>query len=378
MSAPLIVLTAGGTGGHVFPAEALAQALIARGYRLALITDTRGSRFGGTLGTIEAHGVTAAQMLGRGVFGKVRGGLKLLVGMFQARRLLNRLQPSVVVGFGGYASVPAMAAATTLGYRTILHEQNAVLGRANRLFAGRVSRVATVFETVRALPAGATVTRTGMPVREAIRALHGTPYPALDDNGPIRILILGGSQGARAFTDLLPGAFMALPEAIRRRLEISQQVRPEDMDRALMAYMDADFKVELKSFFDDVPARLAACHLLIGRSGSSTVAEATVAGRPSLLVPYPFAADDHQTANARALDEAGAAWLLPQSAMTADSTAERLTALLSDPDALRAAAAAATAMAIPDAAERLAALVEELVPADLRPASPLVQGTDAP
>lgn len=381
MSAPLIVLTAGGTGGHVFPAEALAQVLSTRGYRLALITDTRGNRFGGTLGMVETHGVKAAQMLGRGILGKVRGGVSLLIGMMQARSILNRLRPEVVVGFGGYASVPAMGAAATLGLRTILHEQNAVLGRANRLFAGRVSRVATAFETVRALPEGATVNRIGMPVREAIRALHGTAYPALDDNGPIRLLILGGSQGARAFTDVLPDAFKALPDAIRRRLEISQQVRPEDMDRAQSAYAGIDFKVDLKSFFDDVPARLAACHLLIGRSGSSTVAEATVAGRPSLLVPYPYAADDHQTANARALEATGAAWLLPQSAMTPESTADRLASLLSDVDGLQTAARAATAAALPDAAERLADLVEELIPTARRATASSTsptQGADAP
>jgi len=352
--APLIVLTAGGTGGHVFPAEALATELAARGYRLALVTDARGAAYGGTLGSIERHGMPAGQMLGRGAIGKLSGALSLFSGVMKTRRLFKRIRPALVVGFGGYASVPAIGAATNMGIPAMIHEQNAVLGRANRLFAGRVQRIATSYQYVTHLPAGADVVHTGMPVRPAIRALHGKPYAAPRNGAPINVLVLGGSQGARAFTDLLPEAFKALPEDLRARLRLSQQARPEDLERAAAAYDGSGIDVTLKSFFDDVPERLGACHLLIARAGASTVAEATVAGRPALLVPYPHAADDHQTANALAIEGGGGAWVMPQNELTTETLAARLRDLLTAPDRLEAAAAAAHDWAIPDAAERLA------------------------
>lgn len=364
---PLIVLTAGGTGGHVFPAEALAAELLHRGYRLALVTDARGNRWGGTLGQIETYPVAASQMLGRGVFGKLRGVFTLTRGTMQAKALFKRLRPAAVVGFGGYASVPAVAAAVTSGVPTMLHEQNAVLGRANRLFGGKVSRIATSYEDVSHLPAGAAVVRTGMPVRPAIRALAEAPYVPPSDDGPLRVLVLGGSQGARVFSDVLPHAFAALPQDLRDRLEITQQARPEDVERTHEAYENASLKATVQSFFDDVPERLAACHLLIARSGASTVAEVTVARRPSVLVPYPHAADDHQTANARAVEAAGGGWLMPQTAFTAEAMSALLSDLLPSAERLTRAADAAHAFSIPDASARLADAVIDLLPVESRP-----------
>lgn len=367
---PLIVLTAGGTGGHVFPAEALAAELLERGYRLALVTDARGNRWGGTLGRLDTYSASAGQVLGRGLAGKAIGALRLLSGALQVRRLLSRLRPVAVVGFGGYASVPAVAAAVTSGIATVIHEQNAVLGRANRLFARRVTRIATSFAEVAHLPSTTPVVRTGMPVRPAIRALSQASYAPPAAEGPIRILVLGGSQGARVFTDILPDAFKALPESLRARLHVSQQARPEDVDRARAAYADSAVTAEVRAFFDDVPERLAACHLLIGRAGASTVAEATTAGRPALLVPYPYAADDHQSANARAVEAAGAGWALPQAAFTTEAVAERLVELLENPEGLAKAAATARAFALPDAAARLADAVTDLLPLRERPDAP--------
>lgn len=357
----LIALTTGGTGGHVFPAEALAGVLAARGYRLALLTDTRGKAFSGALAAVPTYGVPAAQMLGRGIGGKALGAARLFLGAIRARGLLKSLRPSVVVGFGGYASVPAMAAAQSLGVKTVLHEQNAVLGRANRLFITRVARAALAFQKVAAVPARVAATQVGMPVRPAIRALYDTPYEPPTGDGDIRVVVLGGSQGARIFSDVLPEAFQALPDALRRRLVISQQARPEDLMRVTAAYAHSDLRVEVQSFFTDVPARLSGCHLLITRSGSSTVAEAMVAGRPTVLIPYQFAADDHQTANAESLQAAGAARVIAQPAFTPAAAAAVLTELLADPAKLAGMAAAAHALAVPDAAERLADLVQSLL-----------------
>lgn len=369
---PLVVLTAGGTGGHVFPAESLAAELSARGYRLAFVTDNRGKGYSGVLGSLETHRVTAAQMLGRGVIGKLLGAFQLLRGTLEARKILRQLRPAVVVGFGGYASVPAVAAAGQLAIPTLLHEQNAVLGRANRLFAAKATRIATSFDHVRFLPPATTdapqqVVKTGMPVRAAIRAAAQVPYPAVDQDAPLHVLILGGSQGARVLSDILPEAFKALPDAVKSRLSISQQARPEDLERVQASYQNSGLSVEVKSFFDDVPDRLARAALVIGRSGSSTVAECAVIGRPALFVPLPSAADDHQTANALAMEASGGAWVIPQQDFTAASVADKLADLFAHPQTLSAAAAAAKDFALPDAAARLADAVETLLRQETTP-----------
>lgn len=360
MTAPFVVLAAGGTGGHVFPAEALAQELSAQGYRLALITDRRGAAYKGTLGQIETHRIAAGAIAGRGVKGLVMGGLSLAAGTLQSLLLLRRLKPSVVVGFGGYASAPPVIAATLLGIRAVVHEQNAVLGRANRLIAGRVDRICTSFDLAIPAPAGVTLVRTGNPVRAAVAAVREMPYQPPLVEGPFRILIIGGSQGARVFSDVLPEAIMRLPEGLRKRLVVSQQSRPEDIDRVRAAYATIGVNVELKSFFDNVPELMGNAHLIITRSGSSSVSEVAVAGRPAILVPYQFAADDHQTANARALTQAGGAWMLAQADFTAPVLAEQLTALAQNPARLAEVAAAAAAFSVPDAARRLAQVVSDM------------------
>lgn len=355
--APLIVLAAGGTGGHVFPAEALAQELLGQDYRLALVTDSRGERYGGTLGLIEKYSISAGALAGHGLFGKAISGVRLTVGLIQAYRLLKRVKPAVVVGFGGYAAAPTVAAAILAGVPTIIHEQNAILGWANRKLAGLVTKVCISFELARHAPDKAHVIRTGMPVRPAVAAVRATPYQAPTTNGAFRILVLGGSQGARVFSDVLPAAVQLLPEGLRHRLEISQQCRPEEIGRTLAAYEGLGVHVELRYFFDNVPELLAKAHVLIARAGASTVGEVTVAGRPSLLVPYPFAADDHQTANAKVLTTAGGGWVMTQDKFTASALAERLIQFSEQPHLLTDAAAAAQSFSIPEAASRIAAVV---------------------
>lgn len=362
MSGNLVLLAAGGTGGHVFPAEALAQTLIERGWRLGLVTDRRGHAYGGTLGSLETFRIAAGGIAGRGMLSKVRAVAELGLGVIQARAILKRERPAAVVGFGGYASVPTMVAATLLGIPTAIHEQNAVLGRANRLLAGRVNRIATSYGAVEHLdPAWqAKVAQTGMPVRAAIAALRDTPYPALAEGQPIRLLVLGGSQGARVLSEVIPAALAALPEGLRARLSVAQQCRPEDLDMVRAAYARTGIDATLDSFFADVPERMSAAHLVIARSGASTVAELTALGRPAILVPYPHAIDDHQTANARAVDEAGGAWLMPQPAFTSDALAGRLESLFTQPGTLARAAGCARAASRPDAAALLADLVSAL------------------
>lgn len=356
-----VVLAAGGTGGHVFPAEALAQELLARGHRLVLITDKRGAAYGGTLGSIETHHITAGSLAGQGLLGRAKGLFNMARGVLQAKVLLTQMKPEAVVGFGGYAAAPTVVAALQLGLPTIIHEQNAILGLANRLLAGKVDHVCTSYDLAKKPPLDARITRTGMPVRPAIVATGYTPYQAPGHDGPIRLLVLGGSQGARVFSDVIPAAVKLLPRELRRRLEISQQSRPEDLDRAHQAYVGSDAHVQLRHFFDNVPELLTNAHLLISRSGASTVAEVSAAGRPSLLVPYPFAADDHQTANARTLEAAGGGWVMPQNKFTPETLAEQLVRLLTQPQLLADAARAAAAFAIPDAANRLANVVTSVL-----------------
>lgn len=361
-SAPLIVLAAGGTGGHVFPAEALAGALLERGLRLALVTDRRGEAYGGTLGQLETHRIHAGGLAGRGPLARLRGLGQLALGILQARTLLRRLDPAVVVGFGGYASVPGMVAATLAHRPTVIHEQNAVLGRANRLLAGRVDRIATSFPQVAHLDPRLAdrLVHTGMPVRAAITALGGPPYPTPEADGPFHLLILGGSQGARILSEVVPAALARLPEALKSRLVVAQQCRPEDLAQVEQAYAASGIRATLASFFADAPERMAAAHLVIARAGASTVAELIALGRPAILVPYPHAIDDHQTANAHAVAEHGGAWLMPQTDFTPETLAARLDRLLCAPETLARTAACAHRAGRADAARRLADLVSGL------------------
>ena len=361
----LVALAAGGTGGHVFPAQALAAELAQRGYRLVLITDRRGDALGGSLSGIETYRIRAAGVAGKRLAALLLSGPNLAVGTVQARNLLKRLKPAVVVGFGGYASVPTMLAATFGGLGTAIHEQNAILGRANRFLAPKVDRVATSFLDSEGLPADAIgkVTHTGMPVRPAVAAMRARAYPGLaGEEGPIELLVLGGSQGARVFSDVVPEAVGQLASGLRHRLRVAQQCRPEDVEGARRRYRELGVEAHLTAFFDDVPERLAVAHLLIARAGASTVAEITAVGRPAILVPYPSAVDDHQTANAHAMDEVGAGWLMPEEAFAAETLAARLSALFELPATLEKTAASARAAGRAEAAARLADMVAELVP----------------
>lgn len=367
MTAPIrpIILAAGGTGGHMFPAEALARTLMARGHSVVLVTDKRGKAFGDALPDVRVERIRAGNTT-PGIMGKLRMVVELVMGTAQARSLLRALTPSLVVGFGGYPSVPTVFAAQTASIPTLLHEQNAVLGRANRLLAGKARMICTSFPVVSGLPPvdGRRIIRTGNPVRPDILALRDAPYPAPYAGGPFNLLITGGSQGASIFGEVLPRAVEMLPEDTRYRLKIVQQARAENIDQARTAYAQMGVDAELASFFRDMPARMAACHMMIARSGAGTVAELSVVGRPSLLVPYQYAMDDHQSANARSLADVGGAWVMGQQDFTPLALAERLTSLLSNPGQLVDAAKAAAGWAIPDAADRLADAVELLVKGD--------------
>jgi UDP-N-acetylglucosamine--N-acetylmuramyl-(pentapeptide) pyrophosphoryl-undecaprenol N-acetylglucosamine transferase len=358
-----ILLTAGGTGGHVFPAQSLADALAKRGFPIALITDRRANALSGALASADTYRINAAGISGRSLLNRAMAILHLGIGYFQARRIVASIRPLAVVGFGSYASVPAVLAATRLGCRTVIHEQNAVLGRANRFLAPRVTRIATAFRKVAALrdeDAAKTVC-TGNPVRPDIIAIANRPYPVIDENGPINLLVFGGSLGATVFSQVVPEAIGALPENLRRRLRIVQQCRREDLETVRALYGTAGIEAELNHFFDDMPVRLADAHLVISRSGASTIAELTAAGRPAILVPYPHATDDHQTKNAEALCDAGGAWMIPQTAFDAETLKSRLAALLSSPRTLKTTAECAGRMAMHKAADNLAELVISVI-----------------
>jgi len=356
VSGPLVLLAAGGTGGHVFPAEALAGALAARGFRLALVTDDRGTKYGGRLGEIETHRLPIRKMTG-GFAKRLVGALSLIPGFFAARALLARLRPAAVVGFGGYPSLPTVAAAQGR-VPTALHEQNAVLGRVNRLVAAKADAVATSFAATRG--AGANAVLVGNPVRAGVIALRDATFAPPAPGGTIDLLVTGGSQGASVFGRVLPAALALLPAQARARLRLVQQTRAEDRDAVAAALATAGVAAEVAPFFADLPRKIADAHLVVARAGASTIAELACIGRPSLLVPLPSATDDHQTANARALAEAGGAWLVPENEFTAAALAARLETLLADPAPLAAMAAAARGFGRPEAGEKLADLVQRL------------------
>ena len=363
MTARPVLLTAGGTGGHMFPAEALARELLARGQAVELITDRRGKAFGDNLPAVPVHRVHAATLF-PGLVGKLRTLWLIARGTLEARTVIRAVKPSAVVGFGGYPSLPAVIAARLAGVPLVLHEQNAVLGRANRLMIGGASKLATSFPVVSGVPGGLRdiVVQTGNPVRAGVAAERGSFYAPPEGDGPIRLFVMGGSQGARVFSEVVPAALALLPEGLRARLVISQQCRPEDIEAARAVYETLGVgSFDLSSFFTDVPARLASAHLVICRAGASTMAELTAIGRPAILVPYPYATDDHQTANARSLAQAGGAWLMGQPDFTPEGLAARLQALLAQPADLSLAAAVSRGWCVVDAAARLAELVIEIV-----------------
>nr|WP_321983330.1 UDP-N-acetylglucosamine--N-acetylmuramyl-(pentapeptide) pyrophosphoryl-undecaprenol N-acetylglucosamine transferase [uncultured Lichenicoccus sp.] len=367
MSGP-IVIAAGGTGGHFFPAEALGAELLARGHRLILMTDRRGGqREGGVFARGPQHVLPGAGVAGRGLAGRLRSLAAIGAGVIEARRILSGLDAAAVIGFGGYPSVPPLLAARLLGRRRppiVLHEGNAVLGLANAQLARFADAVATSYPNTARLPMGAEVTLTGMPVRPDIAAIAGRPYRTPGEI--INLLVWGGSLGARVLADIMPGVLAQFEPGLRARLRVTQQARPEDVDRVRAAYAQAGIPAEVAPFLRDIPSLLSAAHLVIGRAGGSSVAEITVAGRPALLVPLPIAASDEQTANATALVAAGAGWLVTQPHFNAAGLSALLPTLLTDPLALPSAAAASAGLGRPDAARLLADLVESRL---RRPAS---------
>jgi UDP-N-acetylglucosamine--N-acetylmuramyl-(pentapeptide) pyrophosphoryl-undecaprenol N-acetylglucosamine transferase len=368
--APRILLAAGGTGGHMFPAEALARALLARGLAVDLATDERGGGFGGRLPQVKVHRIASGGVAGKGPIVRLHNLVRLGLGYMQSRRLLRRLDPAVVVGFGGYPSIPPLTAAQRSDVPTVLHEQNAVMGRANRFLASRAARLALSFEQVQfadRVPAGRRVV-TGNPVRPDISAIGDVPYAAPRAGEKVRLFVMGGSLGARVFGKAVPDAVALLHQDLRRRLAIAQQARAEDLAQVGEAYRALDLQVELKPFFEDVPERLRQAHVLITRAGASTLAELTAAGRPAVLVPLPNSIDDHQMANARALDSIGGGWLLPESTLSPAALARILEEVLADPARLARAAAAAKSLGKREAADRLADIVVSLLPHEMRTA----------
>ncbi len=348
----------------MFPARALADELLLRDRRPVLFTDERGAARRAFDSRVAIRTVRAGTVTGRTALGKAKGCARIAAGCWDARRVLKETGPAVVVGFGGYPSLPTMLAATYGGMRTMIHEQNAVLGRVNRLLAPWVRSIAVAYPcTLRLDPsASARVTVTGNPVREAIAAIRTIPYAAPDGAAPFELLVFGGSQGAAVLSDVVPRALTALPERHRARLRLTQQCRPEDLERVRKVYAAAGIAADLSAFFADLPARLAAAHAVIARAGASTTSELTVAGRPGVLVPYPYAADDHQAANARALADEGAAWLMPESRLSPGALAELLEALFEHPPRLADAARRARRLGRPNAARELADAVCRMAP----------------
>lgn len=358
MSARLAVLAAGGTGGHMFPAEALARELQNRGWRVVLATDTRGDAYAHAFPAEERLALNAATAKASDPLGMARAAAAIARGVTEARAAYRRLDPAVVVGFGGYPSLPALLAAISQKRPSVIHEQNAVLGRANRVLAPRVDVVACAFPTLERAPAQVreTAVVVGNPVRPEIAALRLRPYQP--PKRTIRLLVTGGSQGARLLSETVPAALATLPEALRLRLKVVQQARAESLESAQAAYADALIAAEVAPFFRDIATRLGEAHLVIGRAGASTCSELAVAGRPSVLAPLKIAADDHQRLNARLLADVGAAEVILEDELTVDRLAGTLRRLLEDPGGLAARAAAAREVGTPDAAARLADLVE--------------------
>ena len=356
-----IVLSAGGTGGHLFPAQALAAELMRRGRRIVLMTDARGRNYEAAFPGASIATVPSASPSNTNAIGRLVAPLQILSGMFVGFRKLARLKPAAVIGFGGYPSLPVMLAASLAGLPTAIHEQNAVLGRVNRLVASRMRVIAASFPFARFAPKETQRIRyTGNPVRPEAVALAHAPYESPGDNRPIRLLVFGGSQGARALSELVPAALAMLPENIRSRLDVIQQGRPEDVESVRAAYVKAGVGAEVESFFNDLPRRMARAHLVISRSGASTISELAVIGRPAILIPYPFATDDHQTANASVLANAGAAWVIQQRDLTAEKLSTRLAEIFAQPEELTKRAEAAASLGKPDATQRLADLVDEI------------------
>jgi UDP-N-acetylglucosamine--N-acetylmuramyl-(pentapeptide) pyrophosphoryl-undecaprenol N-acetylglucosamine transferase len=360
------VLAAGGTGGHLIPAFALAGELHQRGHHVALVTDERGAKLPGKPEFLPAH-VIPASRLGKNPLQWPKGIKAILEGRRMALRLFESFQPSAVVGFGGYPVFPALLAARSAEVPSVIHEQNAVLGRVNRFFAGKVDAIATAYPSIAQLSAkhAGKVHLVGNPVRAEVLHLRDAPFPAFTAEGLLRVLVTGGSQGARVLSEVVPDGLAMLPPALRQRLQVTQQCRAEDLDAVRARYRSHDIPAELGTYFEDMAARLADAHLFIGRAGASTIAELTAVGRPAILVPLPIATDDHQAANTREIVKAGGARMIRQDRFTAKELAKQIQALAQRPETLATAAHAAWNCGRPKAVEDLADLVESFGGAEL-------------
>ncbi|MCX9147118.1 undecaprenyldiphospho-muramoylpentapeptide beta-N-acetylglucosaminyltransferase [Erythrobacter sp. WG] len=360
------VLAAGGTGGHLIPAFALAAELHQRGHHVALITDARGAGIPGKPDYLPAH-VLPAGRFGKNPLGWIAGVRAVLEGRRMALRLFESFQPSAIVGFGGYPALPALLAATAAKLPSIVHEQNAVLGRVNRLLAGRVDAIATSYDEVDRLSPkhAAKVHLTGNPVRAEVLALRDQDFPAFSEESLLRILVTGGSQGARVLSEVVPDGLAMLPPALRQRLQVTQQARPEDLEAVRRRYAEHDIPAELGTYFEDMHERLADAHLFIGRAGASTIAELTAVGRPAILIPLPIATDDHQAVNTREMVKAGGARMIRQEAFQPKELAKQIQVMAVNPQSLANAAHCAFNCGRPDAAQALADLVEGMSGIDL-------------
>ncbi|MCE3233377.1 MAG: murG [Rickettsiaceae bacterium] len=358
MNKQTIALAAGGTGGHIFPAESLAAELLKQDHRVILVTDKRYQKHHSTPENLEVMTISSGSSAG-GVVRKILALVHIFIGTMQARKILKQLKPEAVVGFGGYPSLPTMIAAVFMKLRTIIHEQNSVLGRVNKILASRVDVIATSFEEVLGIQDTDRhkIVLTGNPVRPAICALRDFPYPGLNKDEHLHILVTGGSQGATVFSEVVPQAIVSLPENVRKRIRIDQQCRKADIDNVRKIYAGAGINVDLATFFEDMPARLAAAHLIIARAGASTIAELTVAGKPSILVPYMHAMDDHQTANARAIEKRNGTILIGQKVVTPEILAAQIVKFIENPESLKKMAINAFDLGRVDAVERLAGVV---------------------
>ncbi|MEP6983770.1 MAG: undecaprenyldiphospho-muramoylpentapeptide beta-N-acetylglucosaminyltransferase [Sphingomicrobium sp.] len=355
------VLAAGGTGGHMVPAHALAAELRSRNHGMLLITDERGARFPGLFEGEPVH-ILPAGRLGGGPIAWLKALGAVARGRAEAKRLYREHTPDAVVGFGGYPAFPALLAASALDIPTVIHEQNAVMGRVNRLLGGEAAAIGTAYDEVDRLKPKFRLKAVlvGNPVREEIARLGELPFPAFDESAPLKILVTGGSQGASVLSAVVPEGLGMLEPSLRRRLQVVQQCRPDDIERVRQHYAELGIPAELMTYIEDMPSKLADAHLVIGRAGASTVAELSVAGRPAILIPFAAATDDHQTANARELVKAGGARAIAQGSFTPDVLARQIEALAMDPVALNNAAARALSVGRPHAARDLADLVERI------------------
>lgn len=361
MSDRAVLLAAGGTGGHLFPAEALSHALGKRGVAVELVSDSRALKYGADFPARAVHAIPSATPSGGSIFGKAMAALTLARGTFSARGLLRRINPLAVVGFGGYPTVPPLLAAAQLKIPSILHEQNAVMGRANRFLAANATAIATGFPELSGLDpriAGKT-THVGNPLRPMVIEAAGLPAPSTDD-GLLRLLVTGGSQGARVMSDIVPAGVALLPAESRARLRVVQQARPEDCERVVAAYRSAGVEHEVAAFFKDLPKRIAASHLVVGRAGASTVSELAAIGRACVLVPLPGSLDQDQAGNAAVLEKPGAADVVNQKDFTPEKVAALLAEALAAPEVLTERGQAARTAGVLDAADRLAALVARI------------------